>query len=532
MIFEGMEPDQPAAPVIGTHSVSRRFLITLVAQISKSALSFLTGMIVARGLGPTEYGNLAFLIGTFTAIRLVLDFASSQAFFTLAAQRPRSRAFYINYALWFAVFQITLPALLIILLLPQHIVDIIWQSQSREKILLAFLATTLQYLFWPQIVQLGEVVRRTAIAQSLTIAISISQCATIVTLYALGWLTLPIYLAVTIIVFVCGGTVAFFTLPAPWHTDAPHEKFLAVLAEFAAYCKPLIVSMSLQALSGSTEVWLLQHYSGAVAQGYFALGMQISLIGLLVTTALQNIFWREVAELQGSGNETRIRSVYIKTSRALLFTATVPIAFLIPWTSQIIEIILGQKYLGATPVIALMFLYPISQTVATPAIVMFSVMRETRILAILSSGYAILFIICSYLILAPISATVPGLGIGSYGPTESAFALGGKLVVFGIAQAVIWEAWINQRKNWSHDWGHRTKLFIILGGFSMLAWLAGHSAMMWLPPIFALMISGILYLSLVGGLILLWPLATGLPVSMKDVLKIPYIYLLNRLRPK
>ena len=113
-----MPPDQAASQPLHTFDVPQRFLITLAAQISKSALSFLTGMIVARGLGPVEYGNLAFLLGSFAGLRLLLDMSTGQAFFTLAAQKQRSRSFYVFYGAWLLVAEILLPLLFLPLAIP------------------------------------------------------------------------------------------------------------------------------------------------------------------------------------------------------------------------------------------------------------------------------------------------------------------------------------------------------------------------------------------------------------------------------
>ncbi len=492
-------------------SVSHRFAVTLLAQVAKSGFSFLAGMVVARGLGPHEYGNLAFLLGSFTAIRLVLDVASGQAFFTLSAQRPRSRAFYLYYAGWFSLFQLALPILLIVLLLPRAVVDTIWQSESRDRICLAFLATNFQYLLWPQVIQLGEVVRRTTIAQSLTIAISLVQFTVISLLYLMDALTLRLYLVTISAAVAMGGLTAFFLLPRPWHTDVPPERFSAVFREFSAFCKPLIISMALQAFSGWTEVWLLQRYAGSVAQGFFALGLQISQIGLLATASLQNIFWREVAELEGSGENVRIHDVYLKTSRALLLTAGIPIAFMLPWSAQIVGLLLGPKYTGAAPIIAVMMLYPVAQTIVTLAIVMFSVMRQTHMLAVFSSGYALLYMTASYFLLASPDAPIPGLGLG-------AMASGIKLTLFGYGQLLIWEYWINRQRGWCNDWKHRLTMMAILIVATLLARVAGGILILWLAPLVALAAGGFIYLALVTVALLRWPETMGLPTGLNDMM--------------
>ena len=78
-----------------TSSVRGRFAFTLGANFFRAGLNFTTGMLLARWLEPTRYGNMAFLLGTFLGVRQLLDLGSSSAFFTFLSQRPRT-------GLWFA----------------------------------------------------------------------------------------------------------------------------------------------------------------------------------------------------------------------------------------------------------------------------------------------------------------------------------------------------------------------------------------------------------------------------------------------
>ena len=84
---EGLTPPE-------SHRVSRRFAVTLVANALRMALSLLTWLLIARGLGASGYGDLTFLLGSFAAINLVLDFGSSHAFHTLVSARPRGPVFF------------------------------------------------------------------------------------------------------------------------------------------------------------------------------------------------------------------------------------------------------------------------------------------------------------------------------------------------------------------------------------------------------------------------------------------------------
>ncbi len=62
-------------------SVKKRFFISLLVNIFRGAISFTTGVLLARWLGPEEFGNMAFLLSSFLAFRQLLDMARSSAFF-------------------------------------------------------------------------------------------------------------------------------------------------------------------------------------------------------------------------------------------------------------------------------------------------------------------------------------------------------------------------------------------------------------------------------------------------------------------
>ena len=74
-------------------TIRSRFVASFVANLARSGVTFGTGILLARWLGPVDYGRMSFLLAAFTAIRGLLDMGTSTAFFTLLSRRPRSRQF-------------------------------------------------------------------------------------------------------------------------------------------------------------------------------------------------------------------------------------------------------------------------------------------------------------------------------------------------------------------------------------------------------------------------------------------------------
>ena len=66
--------------------VKFRFIITLITNIMRLGLAFSAGVIIARSLGPAQYGNFNFLLGRFTALIVLVDMASSNAFYTILSK--------------------------------------------------------------------------------------------------------------------------------------------------------------------------------------------------------------------------------------------------------------------------------------------------------------------------------------------------------------------------------------------------------------------------------------------------------------
>ena len=98
-------------------SLRSRLFISLIGNLLRSGLGFATAIVIARGLSPSGYGDLMFLLGSFTALRSLMDVGSSSAFYTFIAQRRQHARFFIFYYTWMAL-QLLLTLSIVLLLAP------------------------------------------------------------------------------------------------------------------------------------------------------------------------------------------------------------------------------------------------------------------------------------------------------------------------------------------------------------------------------------------------------------------------------
>lgn len=352
-------------------SIRKRFLFSAGANVARAAVSLAVGLLVARGLGPADYGNLAYLLGSFWAIRALLDMGSSSAFYTFIAQRGRSSHYYLVYFSWLA-FQFLFSVALVVLLLPAAIVERFWLGQERELILLALLATFLQNQVWQTVVQMHEAERKSIRVQLAGLSIIVTHLVLVASMLVGQWLSVRAVLWSIVGEYAVAAAWLSVTLRqagiAPESASRDEEgrggeDLGSVIRAYFRYCRPMAVIAVFSFCYEMADRWLLQRYGGASQQGFYQVAAQLSTVSLLATSSILNIFWKEIAEANDRGAHERVAGLYLKTTQSLVFLASVVSCFLAPWAEALVDALLGSAYHAAWPVLCMMLFYPIHQAV-------------------------------------------------------------------------------------------------------------------------------------------------------------------------
>ena len=494
-------------------SVKTRFLVSVGANIFRSILSFATGLLVARGLNPSGYGDFMFLLGSFSAIRQLMDMGSSSAFYTFLSQKPKGTRFYLLYCVWLIV-QFLIIVLFVTLLLPDSAVEHIWLGHSRSTVLLAFIASFIQQQVWNTISQIGEASRQTVRVQTLNIAIAVFHLILLLVLLGNGWVSVKIILAVMMIEYLLAVALACRVLRmglrlfSSENLETPSIRNM--LKAYVNYCSPMILTSCLAFCYEFGDRWMLQHFGGSEQQGFYQIGYQFAAISLIATVSILNIFWKEIAEAEAHRNKERVRMLYQKVSRGLLMMGAIFSGLLMPWSREILVLFLGKAYAFAWPALTIMFLYPIHQSMGQIGGTMFLAIGKTRIYMIYSSGFMLISLLVSYMAQASSSALIPGLGLGAIG-----MAL--KMVCVNMVGVNVMAWLISRIYGWKYDW-----LYQVIGVASVvtLGFLA-HHVVGWFSDLnkeglfllIPIAFSGLLYVVMVAGLVWLMPWLVGLERS-------------------
>lgn len=497
--------------VLASHSVMSRFSFSLIANLLKAGVGFATGLMVARGLGPEQYGKMMFLLGTFLAVRGLLDVGSSTAFFTFLSQRQRSRRFVGWFSGWLAV-QLFVPLLVIGVLLPFDWIDSIWKGEQRSLVLMAFIVVYLQSVLWSVIMQMGESQRLTRLVQGVALAATALHLILMAIAWSQDWLTIHVIYGAMIFEWgiAIGVVVAQLYFPPP-QKDA--DRFGDVLNEFVRYCLPLIPYQWLGFAFEFSDKWLLQSYGGSVQQAYYSVAYQFGAIAGIASSSILNIFWKEIAEAHHQGDRERVSVLYRRVSRGLFFVGAAVAGILVPWAEGILSLTLGPAYVGGATVLAIMLLYPLHQSLGLVGGTMLFATGRIHAQVILGMAFMASSIFVSYFVLAPSTASIPGFGLESLG-------LAGKMVIMQFLGVNATAIYLARSLQINFDWVYQP-----LSGLGCLGagWLS-HVLAQWCIGgtssnlVLQMLISGLFYLSMLIGIVWFSPSLAG--VSRLDIIHV------------
>lgn len=494
----------PTPPLPAVSSTQRRFAFTIAMNLTRTGVSFVTTMLAARWLGPSSYGTMAFLLGTFAGLRAALDMGSSAAFFTFMSQQTRSQRFVRRFLVWLAL-QFVLPLIVIGVIVPVSWTTRIWHAEPLPLILLAFAAAFMQGSVWPVVQQVCEAQRRTYLAQGLGVTVVVLHLVAVGCFWWFGMLGVPMLMGAVAIEYMIAAAVALQLLEFPGPSGP--EPLGVYLRRFVTYCLPLIPFAAVSFGNEFVDRWMLQQYGGGVQQAFYSVSAQLASISLIATTSILNIFWKEIAEAHHRKDHARTAALYRRVTRLLFFVGATVSGFLMPWSGELLRFILGPAYFGGASALMIMLLYPVHQTMGQVGATMMYATERVGIQVVVGSAVMVLGMITTYFVLAPPTNAVPGFGLGSTGLTL-------KMVGIQIISVNLLAFAIARLNGWKFDWVFQP---LALGICIGAGWLAHVTVLVALPTAWALPIrivpAGVLYCGVLLATTFCFP---GLVASTRD----------------
>lgn len=161
-------------------SVRRRYLVTLLAQFSRLAISVVTAGVAPRTLGPAVFGNYNFLLSAASTLRSFLEPSAQQSFFTFSSQERQSGSLTKLYVLFLFV-QIMMSFSLIGIAASFQLAERFWPGQALDQILWVTILDWAMF-FGLSLQQLGDSKGLTVRPQLVGALMSVANAAVLIML--------------------------------------------------------------------------------------------------------------------------------------------------------------------------------------------------------------------------------------------------------------------------------------------------------------------------------------------------------------
>lgn len=497
-----------SASVQPVESLRRRYAATLLTQFIQLIATLVTSGIVPRALGPAAFGTYNFLLNTASTIRSFLDPSANQAFFTFSSQEKQSGGLTKTYAL-LLLLQIIIVFSLIGILAFLQSTNLLWPHQALDQILWV---TILEWCLFvtASLRQLGDSKGLTVRTQAIVLFTAFINVFGLVGLnyfevlnfYTYVWLNLFTALLI-------GCALGYWLLIAnrtlTWEGSL-RENISGYIKRWWAYASPLILLEYYKPIVAYLGIYLLQRWYGSAEQGYFALATKWSAFVLVFTTSALSIFWREIAHAMANGEHERATRTYYKFTNSLFFLALVLCTWLSFNSGLLVEILVGDEYQAAIPVLALMAFYPLQQTYGQINIAALKGAEKTKIIRNLGVWLSIPDVFLSYFLLASPTAPIPGLNLGAMG-------IAIRMVIYGLMSVQMYE-WMSHKTfglNYMKTLIQKISvtMLVLTCGWLTLTILRFQLSLLNFSTLYIFLLNTAIYFTTIGSIVFLRPQLLG-----------------------
>jgi O-antigen/teichoic acid export membrane protein len=285
------------------------------------------------------------------------------------------------------------------------------------------------------------------------------------------------------------------------------ERLQEYVRRWWRFASPLLVWEYYKPLLAYLSIYLLQHWYGSVEQGYFALASKWSAFVLVFTSSALSIFWREIAQAVANGERERAARIYEKFTHLLFFLSVVLCAWLSFGSPYLVQILVGEEYLLAVPILTWMAFYPLQQTYGQINIAALKGAEKTTVIRNLGILISIPDLLLTYFLLAPVDAPIPGLSLGALGVAI-------KMVVYGLISVQAYERICHRLFNLSYVRTFSRKsgvaVLVLISAILSMSVLGHFLAGLGTPPVVNFVIISTSYFLLIASLFVFIPELAGM----------------------
>ena len=502
-------------------SLKKRYFVKLFANIIGFIISLITQSIIPRSLGPKLYGDFSYLTNISTQIVGFFDMGTSTGFYTKISQRQKEFglvSFYITFSLIVSVMVFSFVGLSQI----ASFNSILWPDQSIFFVYLAILFAILNWFL--QIANnMGDAYGLTVQIEKAKITQKIIGFILIYFLFFYKRLDLEnlFYYNFIVILFLIVLIIQILKMHSfdqDWKLSI--NSIFSYTKEFYHYGKPLFVYALVALIVGVLDRWFLQVFGGGVQQGFYGLSYQIGAVCFLFTSSIVSLIIREFSIAYTKNDLTQMARLFRRYLPLFYGIVAFFSCFIAIQAESVAYMFGGAKFHDASSAIAIMAFSQIHQTYGMLSGAVFLASGRTELYSKIGIIFMLLGIPIGYFLIAPENKM--GLNAGATG-------LAIKMVIvqcLGVNVHLYFNCRFLKLNFWRYIGHQILSVFLFLAFSAFVMIVIDKVSMLQNKIIIKFLLSGMLYSSMVLGLLCFKPLLFGL--DREDISSITRL-LLNKI---
>ncbi len=377
-----------------------RFLaeVSFVAggKILALASLFLLGIVIARIIGPDEYGRYAAALSLIMLLDATLGSPLDWAvvrFGTLHDREPdRVRR------LLAASFRLkALMAMVMILVLSPFLSSLgsllFPQAMSASRLLLSLLLATIGLLFLRSLASFLQLQRRFRAYAMLDLATAISRVILVMPLFVLEIDEAAVYIGLyglsAALVFVAAVVIlrpGFLLASWPAMND---------LRALLGFCGATSLIMILGTVTGRADILFLSAFNGGAETGYYAAAAHLSMLATMVAGYIAVVMQPRIIPAVRDG---RMRRLWAANLRGFLALMVVAIPVMLWGLPVLVGLLYGDDYLAAVAVLQVLLLGTCLDLLIMPVLQPFAIQCCSRLTLVTEMVIALLFMLLALVV--------------------------------------------------------------------------------------------------------------------------------------
>lgn len=372
--------------------------------------NLVTQIFLTRSFGAIEYGYYNYNTNIFTASISLLYFGTVEAFYSKISKRREEKELTQFYLILNIIIFVIINAILFFLM-NGSIKQEIWENQQNINLIFALNSAFLLHLLsifsnlsdayaLTKITEIGKVIQKILIFV-FSLVLFLFNRLSLESFYFFQIISLLTVLSVISILFIKHN---IFVLQ--------RRNFLGLFRkyfpEFYVFCKPMFFVLIVSAGFTMAENWLIIHFSSIKEQAYYGIAMQMNLALSSIYSPLIALLIREFAI--ASANIIDLGKTYVKYSKIIFFVIAFLACFIAVYSDWICIFLGKETYLPAVPVIILIMVYSMGQTLGQVNGSLYLATERTREYSYISIVGIFVSLILDWLFLVPNRFFEAGLG--------------------------------------------------------------------------------------------------------------------------